>query len=139
MIPVFTMIGASLFGALAHGHGEDKPGPHGGFIRMPGAFHTELVQDSANKLKVYLLDINWQNPSIKEGSVEVRYGKKGETAKCRVTEGIFYLCTFSKKIDLSKKGSLEVLAKRENIQGNLVTYPLPLRLETMDDGHGNHR
>lgn len=25
-------------------HGEDHPGPHGGRIQMPGAFHTELIQ-----------------------------------------------------------------------------------------------
>ena len=31
-------------------HGEDKYGPHKGFIRMPGAFHTELVLNGKNKL-----------------------------------------------------------------------------------------
>lgn len=33
-------------------HGEGKPGPNGGEIRMPGAFHTEAITVEKNKLKV---------------------------------------------------------------------------------------
>ncbi len=58
-------------------HGEDKPGPHGGFIRMPGAFHTEVVKEKEG-YRVYLLDINWKNPSVLDSAVlaSIEVGKK---------------------------------------------------------------
>ena len=49
-----TVLSVNLFA-----HGEDKPGPHGGYIRMPGSFHTEVVKEKAG-YRVYLLDINWK-------------------------------------------------------------------------------
>jgi hypothetical protein len=69
MKTICMLFAAILFQhTLASAHGEDKAGPNGGFIRMPGAFHTELVPSGKDKLKVYLLDIQWKNPSLKNSS-----------------------------------------------------------------------
>ncbi|MBL7671072.1 MAG: hypothetical protein JNM39_11370 [Bdellovibrionaceae bacterium] len=125
--------------SVAHAHGEDKPGPHGGFIRMPGAFHTEIIPLGPNKLKVYLLDINWESPSVLNSSLSVNLkSKKASQAKCEVQEN-YYLCEFPMGVDLAKRGALSVEAQRENQKGNKVSYDLPLKLQTIDDGHGDHQ
>lgn len=58
-------------GTAALAHGEDKPGPNGGEIRMPGAFHTE-VKGKSREFEVFLLDIDFKNPTITNSSVEAR-------------------------------------------------------------------
>lgn len=120
---------------FAYAHGEDKPGPHGGFIRMPGAFHTEVIQVGADKAKIYLLDINWREPSVKNAKLEVRVGAKG-LATCAAQEGSYFLCSFPKGTNLSKKGELKIKAQREGQMGNEISYELPLKLQVIDDGHG---
>lgn len=138
---LLTLIWSSLFfnshGALAHG--EDKPGPHGGFIRMPGAFHTEVLPQGKNKLKIYLLDINWKAPSVSQSSLEVTLEESNlkNKAQCH-TKDDYYLCSFQNMVDLTKKGNLKVLAQRENQKGAEVSYELPFKLKIIDDGHGGH-
>jgi hypothetical protein len=58
-------------------------------------------------------------------------------ATCEI-KNLYYLCTFPKSIDFTKKGELVVEAKRESQKGNLVTYELPLKIQKIDDGHGSH-
>ncbi len=118
--------GVVVIGQIAFGHGEDKAGPNGGFIRMPGSFHTEIVQIDKDKAKVYLLDMDWQSPSVKEGKVEVKLGSKA-FVKCQAQTEPYFLCQFPKGTDLSKKGTLLVKAQREGQKGNDVTYGLPLK------------
>lgn len=121
----------------AFGHGEDKPGPRGGFIRMPGAFHIEVVPTGPSEAKVYLLDMEWKNPSTKDVSVEMSLKGKG-SANCSVKKD-HVLCVLQKGANLQNKGQLVVKAKREGQVGNEVTYDLPLKLTPIDDGHeGNH-
>ena len=123
------MIGLLILAQFAFAHGEDKAGPNGGFIRMPGAFHTEIVQSGKDKAKVYLLDMNWQNPSVKDSKVEVKLGTKAVFIKCQAQEESYFLCSFPKGTDLSKKEKLQIKAQREGQMGNEVTYELPLKLE----------
>lgn len=127
----------NLLSGSAFGHGEDKLGPNGGYIRMPGAFHTELVPSGKAGFRVFLLDINWKNPSLKDSSLEVR-SAGGEKAVCSPKENLYFECRFSSKVDLAKSGELTVTARRESQQGNAVKYNLPLKLEKIDDGHGGH-
>jgi hypothetical protein len=136
---IFTLLLTLILGeVVAYAHGEDKPGPNGGFIRMPGAFHTEVIPLGPNKLKVFLLDINWQNPSVASSSLVVRLRKnKSSKAKCEIEES-YYICDFPKGVDITLKGELVVDAKRENQKGNQVSYELPLKLQVIDDGHGGH-
>jgi hypothetical protein len=51
----------------------------------------------------------------------------------------YYLCEFPKGVDLTKKGELSIEAQRENQKGNQVSYELPLKLQVIDDGHGDHQ
>ena len=113
------------FCSLAFAHGEDKPGPHGGYIRMPGNFHTEVLQDKRN-LKVYLLDAEWKNPSVSNSSVKMTVN--GKPLECRA-EGNLFICPLLPNTDLKRKGKLVLEAKREGSVGNPVTYALPLKLE----------
>ncbi|MBX9766359.1 MAG: hypothetical protein K2X47_03730 [Bdellovibrionales bacterium] len=116
-----------LFSVTAYSHGEDKPGPHGGFIRMPGAFHTEVLVQGQNQVRIYLLDIEWKNPSVKSSSVKAKImGKKQFPAECKVQDE-FYLCSFGKGAKLNS-GQLVIEAQREGQQGNPISYDLPLRL-----------
>jgi hypothetical protein len=121
---------------IAFAHGEDKLGPNGGFIRMPGAFHTEIIPDSKNKLKVYLLDMQWENPSVVKSNLKVIHNGKTEAA-CTIKD-TFYVCIFPKSVNLKKKGKLKLIAEREEQKGMEVSYPLPLKLQTPDDGQGRH-
>jgi len=106
-------------------HGEDKAGPHGGYIRMPGAFHTEVVNEK-NGFRIYLLDINWKNPSVMDSSVSatVIQGKSKSNLKC-TKESDSYLC-LSKT---TQKGELQIIAKREGQTGTTAYYNLPLKFE----------
>lgn len=122
--------------SLAFAHGEDKLGPNGGFIRMPGAFHTELVPTGNNTFKIFLLDINWKNPLVTKSSLQITHNGKSK-AECKIQEN-YYQCAFSKIVDLTKKGELKVLAQREEQKGVEVSYQLPLKIEIIDDGHGGH-
>ncbi len=124
-------------GSLAFGHGEDKPGPSGGYIRMPGAFHTEVVKTGKSSAKIYLLDINWKDPMTKNSSIEVEVVKAGK-GLCKPQGDQFFLCNFPKHVDLGKNGELKIVAERNGIKGNSVVYELPLRLQKIDDGHGHH-
>lgn len=132
----------NILAGLAWAHGEEKLGPHGGYIKMPGAFHTELVLDGAHKVKVYLLDFDWKNPSVRDSSVSLTlHGRGRATAKC-VKQDDNYACEFSPIVDLGKKGALVLQAEREKQKGQSVRYELPLTLSSGDNGrdkeHGQH-
>lgn len=133
---------ALLVSSLVWAHGEDKPGPHGGVIRMPGAFHTELVSQGSNQLKVYLLDINFKNPTVKDSKVELALKKNKQSLKAKCEpQTDFFMCKFSDKVAL-KVGVIELKAVREGQVGNLMTYQLPLALskgpQSQVDDHSNH-
>lgn len=117
---------------LGFAHGEDKYGPHKGFIRMPGAFHTEVVPVGKNKIRVYLLDIDWKNPSVLRSSVEVNL-----SGQCEIKKN-YYECSFPSGVNLQKKGQLIVIAQREGQKGSEAIYELPLKLESKKDSHDHH-
>lgn len=117
-----------LTAAIALAHGEDKFGPNNGFVRMPGAYHTEVVPAGDDQFRVYLLDINWKNPSVKSSQVKAALtGKKKAVAKCEVQTDHF-LCKLDNGAKLSR-GTLVLETTRENQKGAKVTYPLPFKLE----------
>lgn len=134
-ILVFSMV--LLMSSISGAHGEDKPGPHGGYVRMPGAFHTELVPNSDVQFKIYLLDINWKNPSVKNSQIIIKYiGKAGsESVTCR-QEVDSFVCQLSQALTL-QNGKLSVKATRENSVGAEVFYNLPLNFSN-GGGHGSH-
>ena len=125
---LFKLLIATLFCSLAQAHGEDKPGPNGGYIRMPGNFHTEVVPDKEGSFHVYLLDIQFKNPSVNEAGVKatIVQGKNKTSIKCKIIADHFY-CKNTKAI---KTGELILLPKREGTVGIEAKYKLPLKFAT---------
>lgn len=110
--------------ALAHG--GDKPGPHGGFVTMPGPFHVELVMKNEKTLQVFLLDIHFKNPRTLQSSVEAmaRHKKTEIPFQCRPLDNHF-ICESSQKIP--SRAEIAIQATREKVVGNKAIYQLPLR------------
>lgn len=123
------LLATFLFQLLAFGHGEDKPGPNGGYIRMPGAFHTEVVQVNDQKFKVYLLDMNWRNPTVTNSSVNaaVKFKSSEINASC-IAEDNYFSCELPKGKTLQGAKEVTIKATRENVTGGIANYELPLRL-----------
>lgn len=115
----------------AFAHGEDKPGPNSGYIRIPGAYHTEIIQDGKSALKVYILDLQFKNPSTDQNKLEILHSSKVKAA-CEPKDN-YYQCTFPETVDLSKKGKLTVTSERRGQEGMVVSYPLPLKFEKPKD------
>ncbi len=131
-----------LIPGLLLAHGEDKLGPNGGYIRMPGGFHTE-VKIAKDDLLVHLIDINFKNPTTKNSSVRVEYVLNGKTTflTCSV-KGAAFSCSLPKDFN-AKKGKLVVSADREGMKGANAEYALPLQLaqqpkQEKDDPHAGH-
>jgi hypothetical protein len=139
----------SLFSSVAFAHGEDAPGPHGGDVRMPGAFHTE-VKLGEKSVQVYLLDMNFANPTVDKSKVSATLKQAGQQValKCAPV-GEAFSCELPKGQQL-KSGELEVKANRSGLQGNVATYALPLKFGASQSppqqqpqpqqkkGHGHH-
>ncbi|KHD89626.1 MAG: hypothetical protein OM95_02565 [Bdellovibrio sp. ArHS] len=126
---------------IAFAHGEDKEGPHGGHIRMPGAFHTELMLDEKHEAHIFLLDMEFKNPTVQNSKIEV-YALNGKTKvnfQCSIMGKNHFHCVPEKKYPL--KGELRVKAVRDNLPGNEVSYKLPLPKfaeEKTPSGHDHH-
>ena len=108
-------------------HGMNALGPHGGYIQMPGTFHTELV-DKGNEMHVYLLDLTFKNPMTADSSVLIKYsGKDIKQLDCS-KEVDHFVCD---KPMSSIKGIKEISLTpvRNKIKGKEAIYPLPLKLE----------
>lgn len=134
----FLIVISMLISSSVFAHGEDRLGPHAGYISMPGAFHTELVPDGTHKVKVYLLDIDWKDPTVLNSSIELSFkGKKGARAVCKA-EGDYFQCNFAKAVNLTKKGELSVVASRKDQKGMEVFYELPFKIKTVGDEHSGH-
>jgi hypothetical protein len=111
-------------------HGMNKLGPNQGYISMPGAFHTEVVPLENGNLKIYLLDINFENAVTADSTVELTYNNlKDQTAFICRPKSLYFDCIANKKIDLTK-GKLMLKAVRQNVKAsNVAEYQLPLSLK----------
>ena len=114
----FMIVLVSLF-MTAHlfAHGGNKPGPHGGKIKMPGMFHTELLIKSHHLFRVYLLDMKFENPVIKKSKVQ--YSLNGSDKVICEPIKSYFLCKTKKVI----KGhyTLKLFVKRYKMKG-VATY-----------------
>lgn len=137
----YLILALSLVPTLANAHGGDKPGPHGGNVEMPGAFHTELVLDKDQSAHIYLIDINFQNSTTKDSSVKVfARNKKTEVPfNCSVMQDHFH-CIPTKKY--SATSEIVIKAVREKAVGNDAVYKLPLKFnggeEKQESPHSHH-
>lgn len=109
-------------------HGEDKLGPNKGYVRMPGAFHTELVKLNDRKFKVYLLDMEWKNPTIENSTIEAFLKvKTSQIAATCFSNVNHFVCELPKKAALNT-GVLSIKATRQGMGGGVALYELPLQL-----------
>ena len=108
-----------LSSAPLFGMGGDKPGPHGGYITMPGPYHVELVEKD-KMIRIYLLDIRIKNPIIKNSSAILN------RTKCLPKENYFECAMPEMKNSNVKEYLLETV--RNNVKGTLAIYKLPLQL-----------
>ena len=123
------------------GHGEDKFGPNGGYLKMPGGFHTEVVPDKEGKIKVFLLDINFKSPVVKNSKVIAAINNANKKDINCTAKRDHFLCE-TLKADLAK-GTLSIVAERSTVKGAEAIYDLPLTLakpgtEMKGDDHGSH-
>ena len=125
VLTIFT----SLFLTNVQAHNEDKPGPNGGYIRMPGAFHTEVVPEKAGAFRLYLLDVNIENPLATGPApkAELVIGKQKTAFNCLVQKENYFECTPTTKVSLAK-GQLHLTVQREKLSGE-AQYQLPLSLD----------
>lgn len=126
----FFIVLVYFISSNVYAHGEDQLGPNGGFIRMPGAFHTELVFDGNNQFNVFLLDMEWKNPIVEKSKVVISFGIKKSVSKieCQVKTNHF-TCLLPKEIKLKNKSEIVIEATRNEQVGNPVTYIWPLKLK----------
>lgn len=127
MKQLFISLITALLAIQVLAHGEDKPGPHGGHIKMPANFHTEVITDKDGSFHIYLLDLQFQNPTVKDSEIKayVKSGKKKIKLTCNVMATNHFHCTGSKPI---KTGSLILKAKREGTWAGMdAKYDLPFK------------
>ncbi len=127
--------------ANVFGHGENKYGPNGGYIKMPGVFHTELVFDKKdNSFQLFLLDIQFKNPTVKNSSVSATFEDKKIKInfKCNVSNANHFKCQPDQKYE-SKSGKLRLEVVRDGAKG-VAEYQFPLKLMEQKDpsNHSNH-
>jgi hypothetical protein len=116
----------ALASSQAFSHGDEAPGPNNGVVRMPGAFHVEVVQQGSNHFDVFLLDMEFKNPVTDKSEVKAFLQNKTKvTISCTPREK-FFRCSIPKDADL-KSGVLEIAAVRKGVPGVVVNYPLPLK------------
>lgn len=125
MVTVVLLL--QVFPLKVFAHGEDKPGPNGGSIRMPGSFHTELVQVNSQEFRVYLLDINWQNPTVQNSSIDatVKFNALEVSASCK-SDSNYFTCELPKGQTLLGAKVIALKPMRKNVPGGIASYKLPL-------------
>lgn len=121
-----TLLFLGLSSALAHG--EDELGPHQGLVRMPGAYHMEVVK-SDNGVDIMLLDMGLRNPTVLNSSIKVSVKSDGKTymIPCE-SETNYFTCHVKKKL-LNHDGKLIVASIRQLDEGETVEFGLPLKIE----------
>ncbi len=124
-----VIFAAALSGpTLAGAHGTEEPGPHGGEIRMPGAFHVEVV-DKGEALRLYLLNMQFEQPRVADSSVQVVLKQEGSTIRLDCTsaeDAKAFTCPLPDGSSL-KHGTLKVDATRQGKPASTARYELPLK------------
>lgn len=109
---------------LAYSHGEEHPGPHGGKIQMPGAFHTEVLSKK-DKVQIFLLDMNFENPTVDNSTLTAYFkaNEKKQKLTCDKNTNSFS-CHIPKNL---AHGQLILEAMRSGAKGNEAIYEWPLK------------
>lgn len=119
-----TILISAFFSTAAFAHGMNKPGPNNGYIKMPGAYHIELVT-AKNALKLYILDINFKPLPIETASVKVTLkGLKELMVEC--TKGAGHFVCDTKDANMKKYTEIMVLSSKTGEKAATSSYALPL-------------
>lgn len=108
-------------------HGENIAGPHQGYIRMPGAFHTEVVPNGEKHFKIYLLDFQFAEPTTEDSKVKVNFTVIPSLPKdvACTAEIEYFACHLDSNSKL-ERGVLAIRPTRLGIAGTEASYMLPL-------------
>ncbi len=120
-------LGLIFISSTIFAHGMDEPGPHQGQIQMPSTYHTEILIENSQDVKVYLLDIDFKNPVTDKSEALVVYesGRTKVDMPC-MAENDYFICRTRQTLNF-KRGKLRVKSHREEAKGNDVFYELPLK------------
>ena len=127
-LPCLLKLAFLLLPTLCLAHGEMKPGPHGGEIRMPGAFHVEVVPGSMT-IEIYLLDMQFKNPQIEDSLINVILHREAKqmTLECQaISNKKMFRCLLPDDEALDA-GRLMVNATRGGPPSEPMHYELPLK------------
>lgn len=109
---------------LALGHGMGKPGPNGGYIKMPGIYHVELVSSDA-ETKVYFLDMEFKKLPVTNAQVSMKLkGAKEFGIKC-IKETDAFRCDI-KGTELKMYKELTLSTSKNGEKEVASVYQLPL-------------
>lgn len=119
-----TLILTALLSQTAFAHGMNKAGPNGGYVRMPGNYHVELVSKE-KALTVYFLDMMFKPISIDQASVTLSLnGPKSFKTTCEKVEAAFKCDLKNESLKNYKEVVLETTRDGKAIAKS--TYKLPL-------------
>ena len=124
-LKIYVIFLGLFFGVTkGNSHGDETPGPNGGQIRMPGAFHTEVISKPKG-FQVYLLDIEFKNPTVENSTLNgiVTIDDKKNKFTCQPIKDHFF-CPYDGS---QKSGNLELMAVRNSVKGIAAQYKLPLK------------
>jgi hypothetical protein len=116
---------------------KDVYGPNNGIIKTSGSFHIEVVPDEIiDTYKVFLLDLNNKNPTVKDSSVELQLKESNKMINFYCSPmGVVHFHCASKKItvETQKNSRLVIKAKRLGVKGQKIIYKLPLKLKDKNE------
>jgi hypothetical protein len=116
----------SLLSNNLFAHGMNSYGPHGGYIKMPGAFHTELV-NKGSQLNIYLLDMAFKTNMTNNSTVKIKYiGNKELKYQCIKTLDHFNCKKPSNLLSNYKKIIITTIKDNKSTDAE---YDLPLKLK----------
>ena len=122
-----TFLLMALTSNLVLAHGMNKLGPNGGYIKMPAAFHTELV-DNGSKMNVYLLDMSFKNPTVEKSTVKIKYKGNAES-EYSCSKNLNYFVCEKPKDEITNYKEIVVSSVRNGNIAKDAIYSLPLKLE----------
>ena len=119
-----TLILATILSQTVFAHGMNKAGPNGGYIRMPGNYHVELVSKE-KAIEVYFLDMMFRPIAIDQASVTLSLnGAKSFKTVCVKGAKSFVCDLKGESLQNYKEAALETTRDGKVVAKS--SYKLPL-------------